>query len=476
MPLDSEQVTQAVRALYTYIAHKSSSTPTAPTPLFTDDPFIYLQLSLKRTPTYPTTSPIRIPLPHPLYLAPPTECCLITKDPKSSPLPNTPTNRALPLDSPLSLREYFQSHPLAPLTRILPLSRLRREYRQYKDRRDLLALYDVFLADDRILPLLPSVLGVKFFEKKKQPLPVNLRVKDKRGEVEAALKGTAMFIPKGSSLQVKIGRMSMARGEVCENVLGCVEEVVNNIPGKWGNVQMMGVRALDSITIPIYSSLPLQGIKAGREQQGKAMTEEEEEEGEDGEEEGEGEEEEKVAPAVPLFLTKASQKRRRGEVEESKTPTPPKKPRPTPTRPITGPSTSSPLTSSSNTKQSKGPPKAAKAFTSSPSQGGGDEDEEEEITFSADLPVEPLPSPAKKQRAEKRGVGTPGKKVQQVGATPQKKAVAVPLPASPAVEKEKRVGEKKSAGRLSLPVQKREVRAAGVGKVAPGSARKASRG
>jgi hypothetical protein len=53
---------------------------------------------------------------------------------------------------------------------------LNRRFKQYEDRRKLLTDFDFFAADDRILPMLPALLGVKFFAKKKQPAPINVRI------------------------------------------------------------------------------------------------------------------------------------------------------------------------------------------------------------------------------------------------------------------------------------------------------------
>ena len=217
MSLDPAQLTQALRALYTYITRKSSSaSSTSSTPqLFEDDQFIYLQLSLKRTPNRSTTKPYPLPLPHPLYTAD-TELCLITKDPprvKEHPTALSTTT------APNAIKQYFSTHPVAGLSRIVGVTKLRKEYGRFKERRELLALYDLFLADERILPLLPAVLGVKFFDKKKQPIPVDLSHAAKEKAVQAALRSTYMFIPTGSSLQVKIGRSSMSRQQVFDNVM-----------------------------------------------------------------------------------------------------------------------------------------------------------------------------------------------------------------------------------------------------------------
>jgi len=49
----------------------------------------------------------------------------------------------------------------------VPLKQLKLEYKEYESKRNLLAMYDMFLADARIVRLLPSHLGRHFFKRKR---------------------------------------------------------------------------------------------------------------------------------------------------------------------------------------------------------------------------------------------------------------------------------------------------------------------
>ena len=50
---------------------------------------------------------------------------------------------------------------------VIGVSKLRDNYKPYEAKRKLCASYDMFLADDRVVPLLPRLLGKKFYETKK---------------------------------------------------------------------------------------------------------------------------------------------------------------------------------------------------------------------------------------------------------------------------------------------------------------------
>jgi len=50
---------------------------------------------------------------------------------------------------------------------VIGISKLRKKYIPYEAKRNLCDSYDLFLTDERVLPLLTKALGKYFFEKKK---------------------------------------------------------------------------------------------------------------------------------------------------------------------------------------------------------------------------------------------------------------------------------------------------------------------
>ena len=47
------------------------------------------------------------------------------------------------------------------------MKQLKLEYKEFESKRNLVGMYDVFLADERIIRLLPSQLGKHFFKRKR---------------------------------------------------------------------------------------------------------------------------------------------------------------------------------------------------------------------------------------------------------------------------------------------------------------------
>merc|ERR1712146_130127 len=65
--------------------------------------------------------------------------------------------------------------------------------------------YEVFLADARVLPMLPPLLGKTFFTKRRSPVAVDLKKKDLRAELTRAVCGALYRHSAGTSNSVQLG-------------------------------------------------------------------------------------------------------------------------------------------------------------------------------------------------------------------------------------------------------------------------------
>ena len=53
----------------------------------------------------------------------------------------------------------MRQEKLAKVAKVIGLSKLKSKYESHEAKRNLCAQYDMFLADDRIIPLLPKLIG-----------------------------------------------------------------------------------------------------------------------------------------------------------------------------------------------------------------------------------------------------------------------------------------------------------------------------
>lgn len=235
--VDENLVRAAVQALYTYIEKDRDD---GAAQLFDDAATIYLNLALKKTPAKGSNKPIAVAIPHSLYAD--TSICVITKDPKQETKDKLDTITG----------------DFTEINEVLSVTELRKNYSRFKDKRELVESHDLFLADDRVTRLLPPLLGAKFFNKKKQPIPVELKKKGEAllKELTKARDATYMYISTGPSLSIKIAKSSFSKTQTAANIVEGIKNAVQKVPQKWKNIQAIHIRTEDSVALPVYNSLP----------------------------------------------------------------------------------------------------------------------------------------------------------------------------------------------------------------------------
>jgi ribosome biogenesis protein UTP30 len=210
-----------------------------------NEQYVWLQITVKRMHPEHKIKPFKIPLKHPLIDPRVTPICLITKDPQRE------------------YKDLLESHKIKFISRVVGITKLKGKFKSYEARRMLLKENGMFLADERVIPLLPGLLGKKWFDAKKQPIPVCLTRKDLKGELERAIESTYMHQNRGTCTSVKIGLLSHAPEKVLDNIKISLPAIVNNIKGNWDNVQSLHIKTNSSISLPIWTC-ELGGATGGR--------------------------------------------------------------------------------------------------------------------------------------------------------------------------------------------------------------------
>lgn len=202
--VDNQLTDRALRALLKHHESSSSSGENTKLQLLENDLDIQVQFSLARIPGNASPKPIRIEIPHPLVKVDAStsdanddgngnlqdvEACIIVKE-----------------ESKPWVQDMIARFPteLGCIKKVLGLQSLRVKHKAFVQRRELLARFDVFFADDRILPMLTKALGGKFFQKKKQPIAVKLTRKEALPlAIQKSLRSTFMFLSAGTCVTVK---------------------------------------------------------------------------------------------------------------------------------------------------------------------------------------------------------------------------------------------------------------------------------
>ncbi|KAL9662827.1 hypothetical protein QQ045_027661 [Rhodiola kirilowii] len=238
--ISSDTVRQAVESL---IKWKTTKSKTENPQLLADEEYFYLNLTLKKIPPKSRLNAYKIALPNPVHSAPDTELCLIIDDREKSKLTKVEAKKKVEAED-------------IGVGKILKLSKLKTDYRAYEARRKLCDSYDMFLADKRIITLLPKLIGKQFYKKKKIPVPIDLTRNNWKGQISKAVGSGLLYLRTGTCSVVKVARISMDVEEIVENVMAAVSGIVEIVPKKWDGVRSFHLKVSESLSLPIYQALP----------------------------------------------------------------------------------------------------------------------------------------------------------------------------------------------------------------------------
>ncbi|KAJ8552214.1 hypothetical protein ON010_g10331 [Phytophthora cinnamomi] len=153
------------------------------------------------------------------------------------------------------IKEALAKDPVAGVTKVMTVKKLRKNFSRFEDKRALAAAYDMFLADDRVLPYLKGHLGTKFFSKKKQPIAVRVSRKSVAASVRLASRRTALHVSAGVCNNVKVARLDMTPEQIVDNVMVAMNSCASLVPKGWNGVQSISVKTSDSVALPVYNAL-----------------------------------------------------------------------------------------------------------------------------------------------------------------------------------------------------------------------------
>ncbi|EME86890.1 uncharacterized protein MYCFIDRAFT_29407 [Pseudocercospora fijiensis CIRAD86] len=216
--------------------------------------------------------PGKIVLPHPLRSVEDASLriCLITADPQRK-YKDLIAEPSFPLDVSKKI------------SRVIGLEKLKSKYKSYESKRQLVSEYDIFLADDRIITYLPTVLGKVFYKGgSKRPIPVTLegkresvdeqgnkrkrlaeggekvtkkdvRPRDVAEEVKRAIGAALVHLAPSTTTAMKVGKASMTPEQVQANVDATVEAMVEKyVPQKWSNMRAVHIKGPETAALPIW--------------------------------------------------------------------------------------------------------------------------------------------------------------------------------------------------------------------------------
>ncbi|KAJ8325708.1 proteasome-interacting protein cic1 [Batrachochytrium dendrobatidis] len=197
---------------------------------------VWTIITTKKIPEKFKSKPVSIRLPNSI-LSDTAEICMFVKDPQRE------------------FKDLIKNAGVTRVSKIIGISKLKSKFIPYEAKRQLCAAYDMFLADERVIPLLPKLIGKTFFNKKKHPATVSLTKKDVKSEIERAIHSTYLHLNKGVCNSIKTGSLKLSQEQNVENIMAVVNKAAEKLPGKWNNIQSVYIKTTTSVALPIYNAL-----------------------------------------------------------------------------------------------------------------------------------------------------------------------------------------------------------------------------
>ena len=151
---------------------------------------------------------------------------------------------------------------------ILSLDDVKKQFKDFKDKKKLISSYSNFLCDARITIQLYSLLGKVFSNSSnRMPVPIDIPIKNVttetiRKQVDKLVNhSTFMHLPKSTSLSaspssnicIRFGHTSMERHLMVENLMVGISTAVSKLSNQWRAIHSIHLKLENSPALPIYS-------------------------------------------------------------------------------------------------------------------------------------------------------------------------------------------------------------------------------
>jgi ribosome biogenesis protein UTP30 len=176
--------------------------------------------------------------------------CVLVKDPQSA------------------FEDVLEEHPVPGFDRVIGYKQLRDSFKEFKQRRELLKEHDEFFCDDRILPMLPRLVGKTFFQARKHPLPVRISkvmasasAEARAASLDKVLGGARdatwiRLLGQGVNFSVKAGFPFFTPSELVDNVMEILKASPKHVEGGWHGLQAVYLKSTTSLPLPLFATIP----------------------------------------------------------------------------------------------------------------------------------------------------------------------------------------------------------------------------
>lgn len=236
--LDSVLIKDAVKALFKHESNRSETNK--PNLLGDGAKWVLVQIHLKNSIKHTVQKPIRVKIPHAMLSPDEDEnsICLFCKSTEKE-----------------TIEKYLETNKITGLKRVLSLNDVKKYYKEFKNRKQLLSEHTHFVCNSSIARELYNQLGNVFSSRNQYPVQIHYDTPEMiEKEVNKVITSTYLHYA-GSNITIKIGLTSMTTIEVSDNILAGIEFAVGKFQNGWKDVNVINLKTKDSAALPIYSKL-----------------------------------------------------------------------------------------------------------------------------------------------------------------------------------------------------------------------------
>lgn len=198
--------------------------------------YLYLRLRLQYVYVEPKARPLRIVLPY-SYHSRNVEVCLFVTKPQRK------------------WKDAIRRCELRYVQKVIGIDKITKHTSSPKNQSNLCAAYDMFFADSAIVTMMPQLLGQKFREKHKMPVPLKFNEKTLKEDMEEAMRCAFVPIPKSRTMNIRFARTDMPLSEIQANAEAVIAYLSTFLrkPTPWKNhVFTIDVRGGSTPAIPVF--------------------------------------------------------------------------------------------------------------------------------------------------------------------------------------------------------------------------------
>merc|ERR1711916_89955 len=238
--VSSKKLKKACGALAKYLSEVAEKDEGMEALIGAEETPVYVTVNMVHAPRAPRVNPYTIKIPHTM-LDDDSDVYVIVKNPVSA------------YDE--KIEDAAAELGVTSTIHVVDLEGLERVTYTFEAQRVLLASYDLFLGDKRILAMLGRKLGKKFFVKKKLPIGLDLSGSRLKASLATALSSTQLYLRKGVTVSVPIGFASWSAEKLAANAEAVIDAASSYIvPGGWDNIRSIAVKGRNSIPLFVFKA------------------------------------------------------------------------------------------------------------------------------------------------------------------------------------------------------------------------------